>query len=193
MSCRHTRIVMAISICTLIFGAWWFFFRLERHKHCIKGAMILFQYADENDGRLPQSERGSADALLELSTIVDPTSWIPTFTGVDDDGSNFIEALKTGEDLREEDCTRIYVQGLTTKSIPGIAILFDRFAVKGGDHARRMPGQPLLREVYFIDGSHRMIKNPDWNQFSADQELLLQLEGFTEQEIEGIYGNLTTD
>ena len=176
----------------LIFGIWWIYFRLERHKHCILGAMILLEYAERNGGRFPQSERGSADAILKLATIDDINNWAHAFVGVDDDGSKLIKALETKEDLIENESTRIYVQGLSSKSNPGIAILFDRFAVKGGDHFRALPGQQLLREAYFIDGSHKMIKNQDWEQFTTDQRALLLAEGFSIQMIEAIYGNLIT-
>jgi hypothetical protein len=167
----------------------WFMLRPERHQHCIKSAsFILTGYANEHGGTYPKSDRGWGDAMLSFASDPDDTSWVRYFVGVDDDGARLIRALKTGEDVIEEQCTRIYVQGLTEKSDPGIAILFDRESVKGGDHFRGLPGQERLREVITVDGAHRMIKDGEWPSFVARQRERLKNEGFADSEISRYYG-----
>ena len=176
-----------------IFAVWvyklWVLSRLEQHKHCIVAVpQYLWAYAEENGGNYPVSDRGWADALLKLSTPPGDDSWIPYFVGVDDHGELFKHALIDHSDIPEAKCTRIYVQGLNEKSSPNVAIVFDRYSVQGGDHGRTKPGQPMLREVAFVDGSHRNIKDADWPDFEKRQSELLRQEGFPAEKIEEIYG-----
>lgn len=167
----------------------WFMLRPKGHQHCIKAAIfILMDYAAKHDGAYPKNDRGWGDAMLSFASSPDDTDWVKFFVGVDDDGAHLIRALKSGEDVIEDQCTRIYVQGLTEKSDSSIAILFDRNSVKGGDHFRGLPGQQPLREVITIDGAHRMIKDPEWSSFVARQRKLLKNEGFADSEISRYYG-----
>jgi hypothetical protein len=185
---RHAKLSAIMGIIVILIAGW-FWLRPERHQHCIKSAtFILLEYAGNHGGTYPKSDRGWGDALLSLGSGTTDTEWVRYFVGVDDDGAHLIRALKTGEDVIEENCTRIYIQGLTEKSQPGIAILFDRESVKGGDHFRGLPGQDLLREVITINGVHRMIKDADWPAFVAQQRELLKMEGFTNDEISQYYG-----
>ena len=184
----HLRIAIASVVLVVGFGVWWVWSRPEQHKHCIKAVQFwLLDYAAKNGGNYPVSERGWADALLKLSTVSGNDSWIPFFVGVDDHGELFKQALRDHADIPEEKCTRIYVQGLGEKSNPSIAILFDRYAIQGGDHWRGMPGQPKLREVVRVDGSHEVIKEANWPSFVAGQKELLKREGFAPKDIDALY------
>jgi len=185
---RFIKLIVASGIVVISIVAW-FMSRPKSHQHCIKSAIFtLAEYASEHGGEYPKSEKGWGDAMLSFASGPDDTGWVRYFVGVDDDGAYLIRALKTGEDVMEDRCTRIYVQGLTEKSSPGIAILFDRNSVKGGDHFRGLPGQKPLREVITVEGSHQMIRDEQWHSFVARQRELLKDEGFPEDEISRYYG-----
>lgn len=190
---RTTKWITALSVglVSMLGGViWWHWFLHPGHQHCIKGAMfVLSSYEERHNGKYPSSPKGWGDALLELASSPEDVEWIPLFVGVDDDGSRLIEALRTGKDVDEAACTRIYVQGLSKDSDPAIAILFDRYAVKGGDHFRDAPGQARLREVITLGWSMWHIKEPDWPAFVSQQRELLLKEGFSEAEIDGFYAS----
>lgn len=186
---RFAKPIAVAGIVVILIVAW-LMLRPERHQHCIKSAIfILADYAGDHGGAYPESDRGWGDAMLSFASGPDDTNWVRYFVGVDDDGAHLIRALKTGEDVIEDQCTRIYVQGLTEKSAPGTAILFDRESVKGGDHFRGLPGQKRLREVITVAGTHQMIQDAQWPSFVARQRELLKGEGFAEDEISRYYGH----
>ena len=118
------------------------------HEHCIKQAGYL----------------GDTDGVYNTGPI----------TGPGDKGEVFKRALKTGERIPEEQCSRIYIQGLSETNDPQIAILFDKKSCPGGDHFRR-PWGPLEREVCLLDGSMQGVFDKRWPEFSSNQvELLVQ-------------------
>jgi len=158
------------------------------HQHCIKQAIFIFlEYAEANQGRFPESDKGWGDALLKLGNLDNRDKWIPYIVGVDDDGSQLIETMTHGSDVNEARCTRIYVQGLNEKSNSAIAILFDRDSVPGGDHFRNRFAEPV-RELITVAGYHQMIKDRDWMAYVECQRKLLQEQGFPEDKIEEVYG-----
>ncbi len=156
------------------------------HKHCIKlVAMSLNNYAAVNAGQFPFHTNGYPQALVKWARF---EPWIvPSLVGVDDDGSWLTAAVTSGVPVNETNCTRIYVQGLSTASNPQIAVLFDRYAVKGGDHFRGLPGQPFLREACFVDGSHEMIPVARWPAFASNQVQLLVQAGIPRATAEAYY------
>jgi len=185
---RFAKPLIVVGIMVISIVAW-FTLRPKSHQHCIKAAIfILHGYAAEHGGAYPKNDRGWGDAMLSFAPSPDNTDWVKYFVGVDDDGAHLIRALKSGEDVIEDRCTRIYVEGLTEKSDSGIAILFDRNSVKGGDHFRGFPGQKPLREVITVCGQHLMVKDPEWPSFVAKQRELLKNEGFAGSEISRYYG-----
>src|SRR5262245_44060099 len=85
---------------------------MPTHRHCIKAAGMAFnQYAAEHGGAYPSHERGYGDAVL----LFDPRYYYG-FTGPGYDDGVFIEAARTGGDVDESRCGRVYVQGLTRNS-----------------------------------------------------------------------------
>ncbi|MPN59134.1 hypothetical protein SDC9_206853 [bioreactor metagenome] len=92
----------------------------------------------------------------------------------------FRKALETGAPIPEQDCSRIYIQGLSTSSNPQIAILWDKKSTRGGDHGRK-PWHPRLREVCLVDGTIQRIQDQDWAAFVANQVDLLVREGFSRE------------
>lgn len=155
------------------------------HQHCIKNSgLILRIYATDHDGKFPSHTNGFGDALALL--VAEDLSSARYFVGVDDDGA-WLQAAATNKlDVPEELCTRIYVQGLT-ESQANLAVLFDRYAVRGGDHFRGYPGQPYLREVCLADGSMQTITLDQWPAFASNQVELLVKEGIPRATAEAYY------
>src|SRR5579864_4778568 len=88
-------------------GVYW-----EHHKHCIKfSGMALRQYADDHGGRFPYDSLGYPQALLLLDE-----ECYHALTGPGYDATPLRRAKQEGTDLAEEECGRVYVQGLTIDS-----------------------------------------------------------------------------
>jgi hypothetical protein len=155
------------------------------HEHCIKGTgLSLRTYALDHGGRFPFHTNGFGDAILLLIKELgdDPR----LFTAPGDDGRLFKECLKTGAHMPEDRCTRAYVQGLSDTNNFEIALVFDRYPTRGGDHFRR-PWGPLLREVAMLDGSMEVIREEKWPEFRRKQIELLVGEGISRARAEKLY------
>ncbi len=158
------------------------------HRHCMKiGTLALFSYADAHGDRFPDHHDGYGDALL----LMGEEDW-QFLTGPGYDTTPFREAKAAGRGLPEEQCGRVYVRGLTTKAGSQVALLFDKKATRGGDHA----GFPVRvfasrgREVGFGDGFMRFVRDRDWPAFAAEQIDLLTNEGIPRAEAERLYGQV---
>src|SRR5262245_7659463 len=82
------------------------------HAHCIKIAGLqLHAFAGEHEGKFPFHPKGYGNALL----LMDPDIYF-ALTGPGYDATPFHHARGNGTELSEEDCGRVYVQGLTNKS-----------------------------------------------------------------------------
>ena len=158
---------------------------LWSHAHCIKAAgLTLHQWADEHEGKFPYHPKGYPNALLLLDD-----GCYHTLTGPGYDAAAFHEAKRTGSELREEDCGRVYIQGLTAKSNHEIALLFDKIPTPGGDHAHfpeRM-WRPLGREIWLVGGGQRFIEESEWQTFASTQIDLLVKEGVDRREAERLF------
>jgi hypothetical protein len=95
-------------------------------------------------------------------------------------------ALSNGTHLAETNCSRIYVQDLTTNSDHEIAMLFDAYPIHGGDHFR-CPWRPPVREVCLVDGSMQIVPETDWPAFAQKQIELLVAEGIARTNAEKYY------
>jgi hypothetical protein len=160
---------------------------IDTHRHCIKAAGLeLENYAREQDGRYPFHPRGYGNALLLMSE-----DSLHTFTGPGYDPAPLREAKRTGKDLPEEECRRVYIQGLTKKSNPDLAVLFDKLPTPGGDHCTlpfRMWAS-LGREVWLIGMGHSFVQERDWPEFTRKQVELLVQEGLDREEAERLYAS----
>jgi hypothetical protein len=160
------------------------------HGHCIKQATMALQYyADQHGGRFPSHANGYGAALLLLP--LDGTPWY-AMTGPGYEGEVLRLAKQDGRLLTEDECGRVYVQGLTMKSNRMIAILFDKISTPGGDHC---PGPPRLwasygREVGFVDGTSTFIGDSAWQAFADDQIELLVREGFKREDAVKLYAQV---
>jgi hypothetical protein len=97
--------------------------------------------------------------------------------------------MKTGAHVPEERCTRAYVQGLSDTNNPEIALVFDRYPTRGGDHFRR-PWGPRLRDVGMLDGSMVSVREEKWPEFRRKQIELLVAEGISRTQAEELYAPL---
>jgi len=96
---------------------------------------------------------------------------------------------KAGIELSEEECGRVYIQGLTKKSNPELALIFDRLPTPGGDHCH-LPFRvwaPLGREVWLVGLGHIFVRESEWPEFSRKQVELLVQEGFERKEAERLF------
>lgn len=161
---------------------------LPAHQHCIKMAgMEMHRYAADHDGRLPSHPEGYGNALLLLGE----DSW-PMLTGPGYDVQAFHRARAGGRGLAEDDCGRVYVQGLHAKSsnTSELVILFDKLSTPGGDHCH-LPARlwaSRCREVLYVDGHVNVIGDDRWPAFAAEQINLLVAAGIPRAEAERLYG-----
>ena len=180
---KRTKIILLITA-TFFFvlvgmgGAWLWYLGSYVHQHCIKITGSAFRlYADDHQGQLSFSTNGFGNALLQLvsSNYLPGVAWT---CGPDDDGHIFKEALKNNSVVPEDQCSRVYIQGLSESNDGNICILFDRNSCKGGDHFRS-PWGHRVRELCLLDGSMQIIRDEDWPDFSRKQVELLVAAGFS--------------
>ena len=145
--------------------------------------MSLLMYAHDNHGRFPFHTNGYADALLLVSD-----AWLPSFTGPGYDAGVLERARHSGEDVPENECGRVYVQGLSETNSPKIALLFDKLPTPG-DHRHFLSriGAPLVREVLLLDGSMQVIQETEWPAFSKRQIELLVAAGIPRNQAQTYY------
>jgi hypothetical protein len=146
--------------------------------------MILRSYASDHEGKFPTHTNGFGDALALL--IVENPYDAQFFVGVGDNADWLRAAATNHTDVPEDICTRIYVQGLTETNSTEIAILFDKYAVRGGDHFRSR-SKPYLREVCLLDGSMQTVTLDRWPAFASNQVELLVQEGIPRKTAEAYY------
>lgn len=134
------------------------------HEHCIKQTgMDLRLYASDHNGKYPFSTNGFGDAIVALVKEYSP-EYVKICTAPGDDGELLKECVVTGKHMPEEKCSRTYVQGLSETNNFEIAVVFDRYPTRGGDHFRR-PWGPWLREVCLLDGSMKVIQEKNLPAF----------------------------
>jgi hypothetical protein len=180
MKARTKKLILVgvLPLCFL-FGlgaAWLWYANHYVHQHCIVQTGTAFRiYAADHNGHFPFSTNGFGNALLRLvkAGLVE----VNTLCGPDDDGHLFAVALTNNAVVPEDQCSRVYIQGLSETNNPGICLLFDRNSCRGGDHFRS-PWGHRLREVCLLDGSWKQVRDEDWPEFSRSQVELLIAAGF---------------
>ncbi len=123
------------------------------HAHCITFAGLqLERYAGESRGALPVAPQGVSKCPTPNETRTpstpsrDPATMPP----------HSVKPKRMGKELDEEDCSRVYVQGLTKNSNPEIAILFDKLPTPGRSLSSSCPlvGIPWSRGMVGGHGPH---------------------------------------
>jgi hypothetical protein len=157
------------------------------HAHCMPQAALSFKtYALDHQGRFPYSTNGYGNALL-LMTNEMGNFWAG-FTGPGYDSAVFAEAARTGRHIPEQECGRVYVQGLSETNNPGIALLFDKVAAPPDHcHFPRRLWWGFVREVCFVDGSWRMVPVVEWSDFARRQVEFLVADGFPRAQAQQLY------
>ncbi|MGE3808618.1 MAG: hypothetical protein AB7K24_28465 [Gemmataceae bacterium] len=161
---------------------------LPAHQHCIKMAgMALHEYAETNQGRFPSHAEGYGNALLLIQE-----NWWHAMTGPGYDVAAFREAQVSGRGLSEEQCGRVYVQGLNANTSGEVVVLFDKLSTPGGDHSR-LPARLFMarrREVLHVDGHMDVVSDENWSAFAAGQIELLVKAGIPRAEAERLYAQV---
>jgi len=138
--------------------------------------MVFRLYEEDHNGQLPVSTNGFGNALLILAK--EYPDYIHNICGPDDDGHIFKNAIKNNSTVLENQCSRVYAQGLSETNDLQICILFDRNSCKGGDHFRS-PWGHRVREGCLLDGEMVVISDEKWPEFSRQQVDLLIAAGFS--------------
>ena len=158
---------------------------LKGHQHCIKFAGLSLEYfAKEHDGKFPFHTKGYPNALLMLDE-----DRFYSLTGPGYDAASLYDAKRLPRDLTEQECGRVYIQGLTKESNPEIVLLFDKLPTPGGDHCQ-LPLRlwaPLGREVWTVGTLDHFVEERDWPEFVKKQVKLLMKEGFDQNEAERLF------
>jgi hypothetical protein len=189
---RITRTLQwfALALAVLLAGSWLYvrthpLVFLDAHRHCIKCAGLqLVVYAADHNGRFPYHPKGYGNALLQMNE----DSFF-AFTGPGYDDAPFHAAKAAGRELAEDECGRVYVQGLSTQNDPELALLFDKLATPGGDHCH-LPCRiwaPLGREVWTVGGMHLFVRESEWPEFARKQARMLTDAGFSAEQAERLY------
>ena len=185
----RTKIILFVGViflCALVGlgGTWLWYLGKYVHQHCIKQTGMAFRiYAGEHNGKLPYSTNGFGNALLLLAGANSTNDYTGGFVGClcgpGDDGHLYLAALTNHSILPEDQCSRVYIQGLNEDTNdPQICVLFDRNSCRGGDHFRSPWGR-RVREACLLDGSMVVIPDEKWSEFSRKQVELLIAAGFS--------------
>ncbi len=153
------------------------------HAHCWRMAEgYLKQYAAENEGRFPFHTNGYGDAVLLI-----PDVWLECFSGAGYDTQAWIQAQRTGSDVPEDQCGRVYVQGLSLTNDPEIILLFDKIPT-AGDHRHFFSRiwAPPVREVVKIKGAE-IIPESEWLDVTKRQIELLVVAGISREQAVAYY------
>ncbi|MDZ4817505.1 MAG: hypothetical protein SGJ20_00875 [Planctomycetota bacterium] len=193
---RRWKWLLVFLLLTLPILAGWAYVRANplvfnesfwHHAHCIKIAGLELEgYAEQHNGQFPSHPRGYPNALLLMDE-----NCFSTLTGPGYDETPLLEAKRTGRQLTEAECGRVYIQGLTQKSNPRLVLLFDKLPTPGGDHCHflgRMSA-PLGREVWYVGTGHEFIEENQWPTFAANQVQLLVQEGYDPAEAQRLYAS----
>lgn len=159
-----------VIACLILAGWLWYSrtFPYGRSHSCIKWiAMTLEEYAREHDGRYPSGEE-SPEASLGL-LYSDPWGLdAEALRGKTVPAEVVQNVFDSGGKLSAETTGWHYVEGLTKKDNPDLALLWDKV---GLGHNGEWTGG--TREVVFVGGEIRAITAEEWPQFLKEQERLL--------------------
>jgi hypothetical protein len=142
----------------------------------------LEQYAQEHGGRFPYHTNGYGDAVLLI-----PDVWLGCFSGPGYDTKAWEQGQRTGGNVPEDQCGRVYVQGLSVTNDPEIIILFDKIP-SPGDHRHFFSrvGAPPVREVVKIGGVE-ILPESEWPAVARRQIELLVAAGIAREQAEMYY------
>jgi|GEM_PF-842285 len=145
-------------------------------SHCCILALgaTLDRYADANGGVYPHGEATPEASLSllsrkELSFAENPRSAVELLRGKTVPAEVVQARLAAGTLLDADACGWHYVEGLTRKDNPELAILWDKVGL--GHNGERSGG---AHEVRFIGGTRRFVPADEWPEFIARQNELMK-------------------
>lgn len=181
---RLIWIAVILSTAMALLAGLGYFLLFWGHQHCLVATgMALKAYADMHEGRYPVHPNGFGDALLLLTR--ENLAGISSLCGPGDNGAMLQSALGTSSDVAEDQCSRVYVQGLSESSDRRLCLIFDRRSTRGGDHRRGFG--PRVREVFTIGGGMSAISDDQWPAFKSEQIQLLTTAGISREVAEKYY------
>jgi hypothetical protein len=154
-----------------------------RHAHCIKQVgLALETYAHYHGGLYPFHTNGYGDALLMLEE-----ESLSLLTGPGYTAEVFQRARDNKTDVPENECGRVYVQGLSETN-DGIALLFDK-TPSPGDHRHFLSriSAPSVREIWTIRSGMHIIRESEWPAYAKKQIQLLVEAGIPRKQAEAYY------
>ena len=169
---RHGIVFSALAVlavCGSLF-AWasvWYhnYYPYGWSHSCDTGLMFaLRSYAEEHDGHFPA---GEATSEASLSLLYPKYADAELLRGKTVPVEEVERILKSGQQLGPKTCGWHYVEGLTLKDDPRIAIFWDKAGL--GHNGQRQEG----RTVYLLGMRREDIADEDWEQFLRDQQELL--------------------
>ena len=171
---RTATFVIAAVLLVVCSGAsliwyWWSWRYPYGHDHCCDKqlSMVLYQYAQEHDGKFPTGG-ATPEASLSLLYPAYDDGWL--LRGNTYPLQPAVDLLAADQPLTPETCGWHYVDGLSLRpggaSWPNVALIWAKREV--GHNGDRLAGGGHY--VKFIDQSGGHIQAADWPRFIADQE-----------------------
>jgi hypothetical protein len=130
--------------------------------------MALHQYADAHNGRYPAGEASSEASLslLYREKLCDADLLRGKIVPLEE-----VEAvLNRGDLLGPDTCGWHYVEGLTRKDDPRIAIIWDKVGLGHNGESLRGGGHWVM----LLNGDEKHIPERDWQEFLEEQDRLLE-------------------
>lgn len=163
-------LITAVSSTIIVgLGAMYYRYRYPygRSHSCDKALYIaLLNYADKHGGCFPSGQDTPEASLSLLYPSVDAE----VLRGKSVPYDRVKEILESGRLLSPETCGWHYVEGLTLRDDPELALFWDKAGL--GHNGERLPDGGHI--VIFIHGNKRYIPEKDWSSFLAKQRKLLQ-------------------
>jgi hypothetical protein len=165
------RVAIAALILSVIgalgYGYYCYLFPYGWSHCCDKGLMFaLQQYAEDHDGAYPA---GEASPEASLSLLYPKYVDAEVLRGKTVPVEVVKERLERGERLTPETCGWHYVEGLTLKDNPRIALLWGKVGLGHNGQRTSDGGQVVL----LVNLGYEYIHGPDWASFLEEQQRLL--------------------
>jgi len=143
---------------------WWYPYGYTHScSHCLM--IALFGYADEHEGRFPAGET-TPEACLSL--LYPKHADASVLRGKTVPLETVKQILARGEPLGPDTCGWHYVEGLTKRDHPRLAIVGDKVGL--GHFGNRLGGG---HEVILLGGGCHIITAEEWPGFLEEQRMLL--------------------
>jgi hypothetical protein len=141
----------------------------ESRAYMLNMYFALLNYANDHQGRFPQSGVSAYDALQKLYPDYCPSG--KELSGLSGNVNFVAASLKAGKPLTDKITSWVYVQGLKDNDDPNLAILWDSQAGLFSDGKKDPSGG---HAVLFLSGKIKQVPVSDWTNFLEQQKQLLK-------------------